>query len=163
MAEITAVAEQTPLDRTSYLERFTSAGETDDRTNIETLIQRFEDVTDEQGITGNIYAVGGTLKKNLPRKDIDLLITAEKIGSAIPPTGLERFGILKELVGKMVNGTKIRIQETQEPVPHPEYGHLGAMQRDGVIKLTPEKGVPIEIISAEPAQEAPSVLLSKAI
>ncbi len=152
MTEITAIAEQTPImNADGYLAKFTAAGETENKSNIENLIQRFRFLVQEQGRTGMLHAVGGTVNKPLPRKDIDVLVTlnAKDDIPQIPTEDLyekaeRKFNSFQAFINDMVINSGFEIEKVTPPAPDNDYPNVP--KNDGSITIKKGAGVPIELI-----------------
>lgn len=126
-----------------------------DKQNLQNIMIAFETVMRERGKRGVLKAVGGTIDKPLPRKDIDLTLRLAE-GDSDPKRddfpdylqySLANYNIILDIVREIVarNGN-LEIGEEIEPAIDEEYQSPSILKNAGSIKINPREGTPIEII-----------------
>lgn len=148
-------SETPPLEhsKTEYLARLSEV----DRQNIEKIVELFPQVMSEQGRAGSLLAVGGTISKPLPRKDIDLIILMQK-----NPDGpkkddypdyyqyfVAKFRIFqKVLEGIVAKAPSLQITAVLDPQIDGVFQSPGILHFDGSVKMTNSKtgGTPLEFL-----------------
>ena len=139
-----------------YLARMTK----EDRQNLQMLGSAFAQVLHEQQRNGALIVVGGTLTKQLPRKDIDLIVILEgerddsKVGEKSGyDLAMEQFGTLENLLREITTKTRsLAVERTQPPSIDEEYQNPNILKSDGSIILKSGNGTPIEIIRSPKKQ-----------
>lgn len=126
-----------------------------DRKNILRIGELFEKAMKEIGREGALLAVGGTLTKPLPRKDIDILVVLEP-GSSDPEQSKEatlyrralaEFRILRGVIRTITReDPRFTIKKTIRPEIDELYGTESILKHDGSITVQPKAGVPIEFM-----------------
>src|SRR3989344_1496325 len=146
-----------------------------DQDNLRAITAGFEEVLRRKGLNGVLKAVGGTIDKPLPRKDIDLTLrlveqeTDQKAEDFLDylEYSKARFNILRDLVEEIVaRKPELGIEEIIEPTINEEFESPSILKNDGTIKIKPKRGTPIEIIripeTSETVERRPFVLLTEA-
>ncbi len=146
-----------------------------DKQNLQEIMTAFKAVMRKKGRKGVLKAVGGTINKPLPRKDIDLALRLAERDSDPKRDNfpdyfqysLANYNIIRDLVREVVamNGN-LEIDEETEPAIDEEYQNPSILKNDGSIKIKPREGTPIEIIRKPTAsstiESEPFVILSEA-
>lgn len=145
-----------------------------DRQNLQRLISAFEATMIKNGRRGALKAVGGTINRPLPRKDIDL--TLRLIERENDPKredfpdhlqySLADYNIIRELTREIAaKDGNLEIVEETKPVIDEEYQSPSILKNDGSIKIKPKEGTPIEIIRrpsiSSTVESEPFVVLSE--
>ena len=139
------------LDREQYLAMLPDA----DRSNLQRIIELFGQVTQELGRSASLIAVGGTLTKPLPRKDIDLLVIFDKSDSDPKKQdypdyhqfAVADFQILNGLISGIVAADpSFTIKEIIEPAIDEEFQNPSILKHDGSISLKSQSGAELEFI-----------------
>ena len=159
------------VDLKDYLARLPEA----DHKNLRSLTESISNVLRERNRRGSIKAVGGTIDKPLPRKDLDITFRLEEEEGDAKldehPNYLEyskvRFQILREIVEEAAKRNQnLSIEEITEPIIDEEHQSLSILKNDGSIKIKPKEGMIIEIIRkpeiASPVEKGPYVALKPA-
>lgn len=150
----------------------------EDRETIKTLASKYKETLQKRGATGSLVAVGGSLDRPFPRKDIDLLMLVKQVQD-FPQSGTEieialrdfneNFRPIVETVAGQQDG--FVIVEVIEPAVDEEYQNSNLLKHDGAISVRKVNGTPIDFIRnsatndlAEFAKDSkrPWVLLSAA-
>lgn len=137
----------------SQEEYFTRLPEVD-RDNLKTVNSLFKTIATEEGLEGGLVAVGGSITKPFPRKDIDIKVVFE--GQNYDPKNklqtyydysLKDYRNLETVVRKMAEKDQtIKIVEEIEPVVDEEYGNPNILRHDGGITIQRGNGTKIELI-----------------
>ena len=126
-----------------------------DRENLQMVVSALETVLREKGRSAVLKAVGGTIDKPHPRKDIDLTLRLmiEKSDPTIddPTDYLEyskgQYKIFRDLIrGTFIGNPDLEIVEEIEPAINEEFQSTSILKNDGTIKIKPKVGTPIEVI-----------------
>lgn len=122
-----------------------------DRQNLNNLLTWIVDATQFTESLGTILGVGGTLKKQPPRKDIDLLWVPVKREAKTRQTpyrqAMEGFKVMQKIVTRIESEhPEIKIVRQTEPLIDEEFNTESILRHDGSIELQFPNGVPIEII-----------------
>lgn len=142
-------------DREKYLGRVFPV----DRDNLQTLNKLFKEIMRDKRGEGNLFVVGGTITKPLPRKDIDIAVVFEPTSNdTIGETqstpyrrALEDFKIFKDIIKEMIekSGFKIKRIIITEPSFDEEFESESILKHDGSITVVPEIGTPLEFLRIE--------------
>lgn len=171
MEKAAADAKSTPeVDKQSYFERLTDI----DRQNLQKLVAAFTKVLAEGGKEGTLKAVGGSINKPLPRKDIDLTLRLTDEGSGFTQAdfldyyqySLASFKTFRDLIKQATDqDADFTIEEETQPVMDEEFQNPSILKNDGSIKIKPKEGTPIEIIrkpaASNTVEKEPFVVLFK--
>lgn len=127
-----------------------------DQINLQNIGQGFRKVLEEERRHGVIAAVGGSINKPLPRKDIDLLIVlqphiddAQKGTSTELDFAIRDFQIFKHIVEKVcTQNPSLQIQEIIEPTMDEEFNSPSILKTDGSITVANKNNdsMPIELV-----------------
>lgn len=166
------------MNKEAYLARLSEL----DRANIEAVAQLFRATLFEMGRQGSMYAIGGAVAKQHPRKDIDLFISLTP-GSNDPAWGkgsksedypqflLENFRILEKiLTGMQKKHGQFRLTGVYEPQQDHEYDsplifrHEGKIEAGFFDRENKPVGTALDFIRdnriGNPDPKRPSVLLT---
>ena len=160
------------VDRQDYFERLPEI----DRKNIRAIVSTFDEVLREKERRGILKAVGGTIDKPHPRKDIDitLRLVEEEADKNIDdfPDYLEysraRYTIFQDIIREVVSRNQnLEIEEEIEPTIDEEHDNPSILKNDGTIKIRTKAGTLIEVIripeTAEAGETKPYVLLTEVL
>ena len=125
-----------------------------DTINITEIASRYRDALVAKGAKGSLIAVGGSVDKQFPRKDIDILMLfdSEKADSQTAETGIERAtrdfnATFKPLVSAIAPQEEgFTVIEEIEPAVDEEYQNPNLLKHDGTIAVKKGGGTPIEFI-----------------
>jgi hypothetical protein len=112
------------------------------RDNLEILSRAFLAQLIQEGETGALIAVGGTVKpenRGTSRKDIDVYAAIDHAG------GFDKW---RDSIAEIARRAGIEISKIQPPIPDIEYSGIINIH-DGSMTLNPSSGVPIEIVNSE--------------
>lgn len=139
-------------NKEAYLSRLPQA----DQINLRKICEQFKKIMNEEGRKGALVAVGGTLDKLLPRKDIDLIIVlqphpadTQKGTSTEFDFAMKDFKIFRNIIEEMLKSDlSLQIQEVIEPAIDEEFNSPSILKTGGSITITSrEKGsMPIEFV-----------------
>lgn len=126
-----------------------------DRQNIERLTELFIQVMTEKGRVGLLLAVGGTLTKPLPRKDIDLAIAFKqepadpniKDYPDILSFSTAEYRVFRDIINTMLKlDPSYQITKTIEPFMDHEFQNPNILAHDGDVVVVNQfkEGAPLE-------------------
>ena len=138
-------------DKAEYLAKLPDV----DRQNVERITELFSQVMAEKGRSGLLLAVGGTITKPLPRKDIDLAIAFERKpgdpareGSpTVPAFSTAEFRIFQDIINTILEkDPNVGVTKIIEPFMDNHFRDPKILAHDGdVVIVNKDKGgVPIE-------------------
>jgi hypothetical protein len=139
------------IEKDKYLSRLSEV----DRKNLIRIEQLFKQAMEEKGRRGALFTVGGSITKQPPRKDIDVLVVLEpsligsKSGEHLTPykRALTDFTLLHDIVKTITKKEpEFKIQKIIEPAIDEEFGSESILKHDGSITVQANLGVPIEFI-----------------
>lgn len=139
------------MPSTEYLARLSE----EDQSNLMTVNDKYKKWMMQNKKKGCLIAVGGTLKKPLPRKDIDILVLTEpdkdqqipKFSTIIENSISDFNENLKPLVGFFTQNTDaFRVKEIVDPTIDEEFENPNILRRDGSICIEPKNGTLLEFI-----------------
>lgn len=139
-----------------YLTRLTP----NDRENVSDIALRFTKTLQKLGLKGDLLAVGGSINKPLPRKDIDLLILVKRRKTdVIAETGIEKamrdfngsFKPIVEAIAPKEEG--FETIEIIEPAIDEEYQNPNLLKHDGAISVRRNGSTPLDFIRSSSSQE----------
>lgn len=150
-----------------YLSRLSKA----DQDNLRQLTAIFNETLAEQRLQGCLVAVGGTITKPLPRRDIDLLILLQKQpGDPDPknfPTTYDYatadFQAFRKIIQSIAErDPKLEIAAVIEPAIDEEFGNPDILKHNGSIIVIHKTGqaTPFEFVRIEP-QDSYKTFLAK--
>ncbi|GEM_PF-4725672 len=111
--------------------------------NINTVANAFLDHLRQTGRRGALIAVGGTVNlatRGTSRKDIDLLAVIENSHD---------FDDWSRQIEQVSREAGITVSQILKPIPDREYDIPNFNLHDGSVILSPNSGVPIEIVNSE--------------
>lgn len=134
----------------------------ENKKNVERLRNSIKETSEELQIPAYMLAVGGTVEKQNPhlRKDVDIRLGLQlKYLADNNQSFLNRyqqfFNQWKEVTLKAVNGMSVENEyEIEIDPPHPDPEHEWMAANDGMIKIIPKTGVPVEILCHQPGSIA---------
>ncbi|MDO8573759.1 MAG: hypothetical protein Q7R77_03345 [Candidatus Daviesbacteria bacterium] len=136
----------------AYLSRLSQ----NDQDNLRKIGEQFKKVMQEEERKGVLVAVGGTVNKPLPRKDIDILVVLQPHQGDIQrgtstelDFALKDFQTFRRLIENALNqDPQLQIKEVIEPAMDEEFGSPSILKTDGsiVVASKEEGGMPIEFI-----------------
>lgn len=145
------------IDKETYLSRLPDA----DRENLRMISQLFEEEMRSRGTKGVLLAVGGTLTKPLPRKDIDLAIGLEETKDFRHDRFendlqfiREQFNFMEQIMRAIAERVGFDVKETVEPSLDEEFQSPNILKHMGKITIGKEGSVPIDIV-IEPIGSGP--------
>lgn len=122
-----------------------------DKENIKVLGNLLQESANELNHEIKIEIVGGAVKKQWPRKDIDVSLTISDLKGKLKGTAIERaektFSVMEEIVHNAVRKGAFRIAETTRPYLDHEFESPAIVAHDGSIVVMPLSGTLIEIIN----------------
>ncbi|MDO8269948.1 MAG: hypothetical protein Q7T54_04750 [Candidatus Levybacteria bacterium] len=163
MSETGTVSEvpRTENSAQKYLEKIGPV----DRANIELISKTFSAVLSQEGETGFITAVGGTVRHNNPqeRKDIDLLVGVKKdIGDISNLTDLEiyekRYDLWKSTILKVIEPLKLKGVMPEEEMVYPDHEREKRAANDGKFSLNFPTGRVIELLCHQGTEITPNLI-----
>ena len=128
-------------DKTEYLARLPEV----DRQNVERIIDLFPQVMHEQVRGGLLLAVGGTINKPLPRKDIDLVIAMRENPddpkkddySDYYQYFLQKFRTFQRIIEAIsIKDPRLQIIAVLDPAVDEEFQNPAILKFDGSVKMT---------------------------
>lgn len=138
------------IDKEDYFRRLSEV----DSSNLVKIRHLFKQTMKESGLGGALFAVGGTLTKSFPRKDIDVIVVLEpdthdpdpKTFSSHYRFALADFSVFRKIITEMISkDPQFKIRETIEPAIDEEFDSEEILKHEG--SLTMETGgIPIEFI-----------------
>lgn len=145
---------QLQVDLETYLSKIPEA----DKNHLESLANNFRELMKEQGRSGSLVIVGGSITKPWPRKDIDILLLRNQSPLDIPRGNrtiykytLAEYEELKNIIEKITTNTDLKIdnEHSVEPLIDEEFGSETILRHNGniVIKSDTNKGIPIEFVN----------------
>ena len=141
------------VEKDKYLTRLSEI----DKKNLVRIEQLFEQTMKEKGHRGALFAVEGSITKQPPRKDIDVIIVLEssshesKSDKNLTPykRSLSDFRLLHNIVEIITKkDPTFRIQKIIEPAIDEEFGSESILKHNGSITIQNNVGVPIEFITS---------------
>lgn len=133
------------INKETYLNRLDQV----DRENLLRLAGLFSAGMQRRGVKGALVAIGGTLTKVLPRKDIDTVLVFERTPvsrASEYEVALSDLHVIENLCQDLTSSSDFKITQTIEPVIDEEFGSPNLLRHDGSVTLKPPKGLPIEVI-----------------
>ena len=138
--------------KNEYLQRLSQ----EDRKNVMSITASFEEVMREKNKKGTLIAVGGSILKQLPRKDIDLVLVLAPTTQDLNRNDFASYhqysikdfqATFKDLVINIVKrNPSFRITEEIEPTLDEEFQTDYILKTDGSITVSTRKGTPVEFI-----------------
>lgn len=137
------------VQKEEYLSRLSAS----DRQNLETIEVSFRTFLGEKGAKGALVAVGGSIDKPLPRKDIDLVILIadppEPKEERLTPyqKALRGHGQVLDFVSSVqAKHPDFKIVKGIPPLINEEFGSESILRHDGSIETHFAEGTPLEFM-----------------
>lgn len=142
------------IDLETYLSKLPEV----DKVNLKSLAKNFPEVMKKQKISGSLVTVGGSINKDWPRKDTDIVFFRDKSPNDIPKGNLTEykyaladFEVFKSIIKSIITDTtNLQIDENNsiEPLIDEEFGSESILRHDGgiVVKNNYGEGTPFEFI-----------------
>lgn len=150
--DIQESAELQIIPKEAYLSRLSET----DRNNLLEIGKQFKQVMENEGRKGAIIAVGGSLNKPLPRKDIDVLLVLQPSPTDVVQGNsteldfaLNDFQTFKHIIEEILTlNPSLQIKEIIEPTMDEEFNSPSILKTDGSITVINkiQNAMPVEFI-----------------